>query len=253
MDDKLDKLEATSETSSEIASSWNTGHEELLASIADRSNCYRWLHEKSQNRFDEYNFYLTIPSIVVSGLAGSATIGLTGLVPEEFQRVASVVIGIFTLGCGVMTSLNQYMKTSQFSEAHRSAAIAHGKLHRVISSELALRRDQRVNAMDFIKMVRPEQDRLQETSPSIPESVIRHFKRHFIDNTTVEKPEIIGDLDHVGVNKSMKNEEYTVAVPKTPSYPISPPSYSISPGLVRSPPRSPKHDHYSQSTQADQE
>jgi hypothetical protein len=176
MDDKLDKLEATSETSSEIASSWNTGHEVLLASIADRSNCYRWLHEKSQIRFDGYNFYLTIPSIVVSGLAGSATIGLTSVFPNDFQKMASVVIGLFTLGCGVLTSLNQYMKTSQFAEAHRSAAIAHGKLHRVISSELALRRDQRVNAMEFIKMVRSEQDRLQETSPSIPESVINHFR-----------------------------------------------------------------------------
>jgi len=215
MDDKLNNLEATSETSSEIASSWNTGHEDLLASIADRSNCYRWLHEKSQIRFDSYNFYLTIPSIVVSGIAGSATIGLTSLVPYEFQKIASVVIGLSTLGCGVLTSLNQYMKTSQFSESHRTAAIAHGKLHRVISSELALRRDQRVNAMDFIKMIRSEQDRLQETSPSIPESVIRHFKRHFANNVSVEKPEIIGDLDHVNINKSIKNEDFVMSITKS--------------------------------------
>jgi hypothetical protein len=95
MDDKLDKLEDTSETSSEIASSWNTGHELLLASIGDRSNCYRWLHERSQYSFEQYNFYLTIPSIIVSGLAGSATIGLTSLVPNEFQKEASVIIGLF--------------------------------------------------------------------------------------------------------------------------------------------------------------
>ena len=246
MDDKLDKLEATSETSSEIASSWNNGHEVLLASIADRSNCYRWLHEKSQIRFDGYNFYLTIPSIVVSGLAGSATIGLTSLFPNDFQKVASVVIGLFTLGCGVLTSLNQYMKTSQFAEAHRSAAIAHGKLHRVISSELALRRDQRVNAMEFIKMVRSEQDRLQETSPSIPESVINHFKRHFKDNTSVEKPEIIGDLDHVSVNKSMKNEDYILNIQKTSGGSTATSSASFT--IV-----SPTHDRYSQSSEAESE
>lgn len=250
MDDKLDKLEATSETSSEIASSWNTGHEVLLASIGDRSNCYRWLHEKSQVRFEGYNFYLTIPSIIVSGLAGSATIGLTGLFPGDFQKVASVVIGLFTLGCGVMTSLNQYMKTSQFAEAHRSAAIAHGKLHRVISSELALRRDQRVNAMEFIKMIRSEQDRLQETSPSIPEVVINDFKRLFKENTHVEKPEIVGDLDHVSVNKSTKNEDYIISIHKNSGISSGSNTATSSASFTIT---SPMRDHYSRSSEADQE
>ena len=138
------------------------------------------------------------------------------------------------------------MKTSQFAEAHRSAAIAHGKLHRVISSELALRRDQRVNAMEFIKMVRSEQDRLQETSPSIPESVINHFKRHFKDNTSVEKPEIIGDLDHVSVNKSMKNEDYILNIQKTSGGSTATSSASFT--IV-----SPTHDRYSQSSEAESE
>jgi hypothetical protein len=134
------------------------------------------------------------------------------------------------------------MKTSQFAEAHRSAAIAQGKLHRVISSELALRRDQRVNAMEFIKMIRSEQDRLQETSPSIPESVINHFKRHFKENNSVEKPEIIGDLDHVSVNKSIKNEDYVINILKSGgNTATSSASFTILP---------PMRDHYSQSSGA---
>jgi hypothetical protein len=103
--------------------------------------------------------------------------------------------------------------------------------------------------MEFIKMVRSEQDRLQETSPSIPESVIHHFKRHFKDNTTVEKPEIIGDLDHVTINKSTKNEDYPTKMAQNGSMFVG----STAREHVAVYVGSPTHDHYSQSTQAAQE
>jgi hypothetical protein len=221
MDEKLDKLEEMSETSSEIAHTWNTAHENLLAAIADRANCYRWLHSKCHSAFDFYNFYLTIPSIVISAVTGSATIGLTSIFNPDSQRGASVAIGLLTLMCGALTSVNQFMKTSQFAESHRAAAIAYGKLHRVISSELALRRDQRLNALDFLKVVRTEQDRLQETSPEILDSAKKLFRQEFKDNAELEKPEIVGDLDHVQVNRSMKQDGPT---PTAPRMMISPPS-----------------------------
>lgn len=223
MDEKLEKLEETSETSSEIASSWNSCHETLLASIADRANCYRWLHEKSQYRFDMYNFYLTIPSIIISTLSGSATIAIPSVLKSN-QETAGVIIGICTLACGMLTSVNQYMKTSQFAEAHRSAAISYGKLHRVISSELALRRDQRVNAMEFLKVVRSEQDRLQETTPNIPECIVKKFKVEFKDAKGLEKPEIVGDLDHVYVNVTPKHQRDSI---NDPISHCSPPSVTV--------------------------
>ncbi len=209
MDERLEKLEDTSETSSEIASSWNSSHEKLLASIGDRCNCYRWLHEKCQIKYEKINFYLTIPSIVVSTLAGSATIASPSIFNEPTQKTAGAILGISTIACGILTTINQYMKTSQLSESHRLAAIAYGKLHRVIASELALRRDQRVNAMDFLKVVRSEQDRLQETTPNILDSVIQEFRTLFNDVDDVDKPEIVGDLDHVHVNVSQKNDAPT--------------------------------------------
>lgn len=205
MEERLEKMEEeNSETSSEIASTWNSSHEDLLCAIADRSNCYRWLHNKCQTHFDYYNFYLTIPSVAISTLAGSATIGLQTLFKEGQREAAATVIGLMTLGVGVLTSINQFMKTSQNSEAHRISAIAYGKLHRVISSELTLRRDQRLNALDFLKVVRSEQDRLQETCPNILDSVIKMFNEQFKERVELEKPEIVGDLDHVVPNRSVR-------------------------------------------------
>lgn len=208
LDDQLKALEEGSETSTQIASSWNSGHEDLLASIADRANGCSWMHSKCQRWFEKWSFWLTVPNVVMSTLAGSATIGLNGLFAEDQQKSATVIIGLMTLSCTVFTSLNQFMKTSQYAEAHRAAALAYGKLHRSIQGELTLRRDQRVNATEFLKAVRAEQDRLQEISPDILDHIVSLFNRVFKDRHDLEKPEIAGDLDHVQVNKSVKHTSF---------------------------------------------
>ena len=154
--------------------------------------------------YANWNFYLTVPAILMSTLAGSATIGLPALFPENQRNIATTVIGIMTLSTGVLTTLNQYMKSSMLSEAHRTMGVENGKLHRVISSELALRRDQRPNALEFLKFVRSEQDRLQDIAPEIPDSIIHQFRLAFEDKHDLEKPEIAGDLDHVQVNAIKK-------------------------------------------------
>ena len=199
-------------TSSEIAATWNSAHENLLASIADRSNCSRWLHSKSQDLYDRINFFLTIPSIVISTVSGTATIGLPGLLTDGAStRVITVAVGVLTLTSGLLTSLNQYMKTSQLSESHRSASVSYGKLHRVISTELALRRDQRISALEFLKTIRAEQDRLHDTCPSIVDSVIAKFRKEFDSNKELEKPEIAGDLDHVSINRTKRESQKSSA------------------------------------------
>jgi hypothetical protein len=203
MEDSLKKLENTSETSSDIANSWNSSHETLLASIGDKANCMRWMHTQSQVYYDRWNFWLSVPSVTMTAFAGSATVSIT-IISPNIQTGITVVIGIITILTGVLTSINQLIKAPQYSEAHRIAAIAYGKLFRVISNELALRRDQRVNAQDFLKIVRTEQDRLEESCPVIHANIIRQFNRKVETNVTLEKPEIVGELDHININMSSK-------------------------------------------------
>jgi len=208
MDDNLAKLDdSDSATSSEIAATWNSSQENLLASIGDRSNCLRWMHTHCQTYFSHYNFILTVPSIAVSALAGSATIGLPAFMPNvDSRQYVNLVMGLMIIGTGVLTSINQYMKCAQLAEAHRAASLAYGKLHRIISCELSLRRDQRLQSSEFIKVIRAEQDRLQEISPDIINYVIDKFRKEFDAVAELEKPEIAGDLDHILVNRSQKDK-----------------------------------------------
>jgi hypothetical protein len=203
MEESLKKLEDTSESSSDIANTWNSAHETLLASIGDKANCMRWMHTESQIHYDRWNFWLSVPSVTLTALAGATTIGLTQLNPTA-QTYVTIIVGVTTITTGVLTSINQLLKAPQTAEGHRIAAIAYGKLYRVISNELALRRDQRTNAQEFLKVIRIEQDRLEESSPLIHRVIIKRFNQKVESNATLEKPEIVGELDHIHVNMSSK-------------------------------------------------
>jgi len=179
---------------------WEHSEEILLAGIGDRCNGYQWLHTKSQRYYEIWNVCLTIPSIVLSAVTGSMTIGLSSLFSQGDQTAATTVLGAVTISSGILTTINQYMKTSSLAEAHRAAALAYGKLYRLILTELSLRRDQRTEAKPFLKMVRAEQDRLQDMSPTISACIIAQFNAAFKSNTLLEKPEITGDLDHIVIS-----------------------------------------------------
>jgi hypothetical protein len=204
--------DSVGETSTEIASTWNDSQEALLKAISERANCMRWLHSQCQTHFEYMNFYLTIPNVIISTLNGSFTMSLNSLFPDpESQKYATTIIGLVSIFSAVLITMNQYVKSQQMMEAHRAAALAYGKMHRTISNELAMRRDQRSNAFEFSKLIRSEQDRLENMSPNILPNIITKFNRVFADRQ-IEKPEIAGDLDAVNVNTDRHDSDRNAIV-----------------------------------------
>ena len=199
-DDQKSSVDGSTDTSS-----WNTGQEELLKAISERSNCMRWLHTQCYYYFENANFFLTIPNVIISTLNGGFTMSLTSLFPEPAsQKAATTIIGLVSIFSAMLITMNQYIKSQQMMESHRAAALSQGKLYRMISNELALRRDQRTNALEFLRVVRLEQDRLENMSPNILPNIIVKFNIQFKDRD-IEKPEVAGDLDEVVVNHRTKN------------------------------------------------
>ena len=205
---------------------WTHAEEVLLAGIGDRCNGFQWLHTKSQRYYEIWNVCLTIPSIVLSAVTGSVTIGLSSLFSVSDQITATTILGTVTIGSGILTTINQYMKTSSLAEAHRAAALAYGKLYRLILTELSLRREQRSDVKPFLKMVRAEQDRLQDMSPTISACIIAQFNASFKGNTTLEKPEITGDLDHIII--SMESPLLNDSSPPSTQRLVTPDSLTLS-------------------------
>jgi hypothetical protein len=169
-----------------------------FASEGERCLFYRWLHTTAEKRFNHLNNFIAIPVIVLSTLAGTASVGSQSLFGDS--RTASVSIGFVSILVGVMNTVGNYFAFAKRAEAHRIAAITYAKIHRLIMVELALPRDERTSARELLKSVRDQIDRLNETSPAIPTAVIDSFNNKFHHTTPeVSKPPETNGLDSIVV------------------------------------------------------
>lgn len=181
--------------------SWNSQLEKIISDEGERCLCYSWLHDRSEKRYSRLHTAITLPSIVMATLAGSASIGTTSLFAKT--EIANVTIGIITLSVGLLTTVSNYFSWAKRSESHRIADITYKKIYKFILIELSLPRSERMAAKDMLKIVRDETQRLEETSPQIPDTVIKDFKKRFGDSTPeVTKPEITNGLDPIYVYPS---------------------------------------------------
>ena len=178
---------------------WNSQLEQIISDEGERSLCYQWLHTKSEKWYSKLSTYLTLPVIILSTLAGSASIGSQTLFGDT--GAASIAIGCISLSVATLNTVGSYFGWTKRSESHRIASITYGKVYRFILIELALPRRQRMSPKDMLKVVRDQCDRLVETSPQIPDIVINEFKQKFSSNTPeVKKPNITNGLDPIIVH-----------------------------------------------------
>lgn len=173
-----------------------------MAEWADKAACYRWLHDKCEKQYSSLNMSITIPVIILSTLTGTANFAIGSFIPpnsNELKNYVSAGIGVISIFAGILTTLGNFLRYAQGSEAHRVAGIAWGKFQRQIAVELAINPIERIDAMDFLKICRAELDRLIEQSPPIPDKVIEEFEKEFKNQPDIKKPEICHGLEHTRV------------------------------------------------------
>jgi hypothetical protein len=158
---------------------WSIENEEILVEWCDIAQCYKWLNTRAHNRFSFLHAWFTIPTIILSTITGTASFGQTAL-PEDMQKYSPIIIGTVNIFIGILTTIQQYLKISELNESHRVMAIAWDKFARNIKIEISKAPTERMDAGHFIKHTRQEFDRLMETSPMVPLSVINQFNATFI-------------------------------------------------------------------------
>ena len=171
---------------------WTEEHEKILVEWADKAMCYRWLHSRSNLMFSHLNAWYTIPVIVISTLTGTANFAQQR-VPVDYQNYFAMIVGGFNILGGIISTIQQFLKITQLNEAHRVSGIAWDKFYRNVKIELAKHPEERVRVDHMLKISKEEFDRLMETSPIIPEKIIKNFKNLFEKTEmykNILKPEI---------------------------------------------------------------
>ncbi len=169
---------------------WSKEHEYILAEWADKAICFRWLHAKSHGQYSHLNTWFTIPVIVMSTITGTANFAQDRF-PEKIKDYATMGIGAVNIFAGILTTIQQFLKIGELNEAHRVSSISWGKFYRNIKVELSKAPTERTSVSQMLKISKEEYDRLMETSPTIPEKIIKQFNKIFNTKMKNKKPSFI--------------------------------------------------------------
>lgn len=181
-------------------SEWSQDHEKVLVEWADKAMCYRWLHNKSNEKYNTMTTYFTIPVIILSTVTGTASFAQERL-PTEYQGYAQMIIGSLSIFAGILTTIQQFLKVNELNESHRMCSINWDKFYRDVKTELSQAPAERANPTDMLKNYKKEFDRLMEISPNIDNDIVEDFKKTFTENKErleimhdITKPEILDEL-----------------------------------------------------------
>jgi hypothetical protein len=166
---------------------WKKEQENILKKWADKSLCFKIMHERSYNRYWCLNAWFNIPVIIISTITGTGNFA-SGSFGTNSQYII-FILGAFNIFAGILATIATYTAVARKVEEHRFASVSWDKFARRLQIELAKSRADRVKAKEFIKSSSEEYDRLIEMSPILPNDIIRWFT----DMIKTGEPEELGE------------------------------------------------------------
>ena len=189
------------------AISWSNQLEELIGSEGEKCRGLSWIHSKAELVYNKKNNYIAIPVIVLSTLAGTASVGSSSLFPDD-TKIGSIVIGLVSISVGILNTISSYFSYSRKAESHRIASISYAKLFSQISVELSLPRKERVSPNELLKSLRDSMERLAETTPTPPNSILELFNSRFKDeDKTITRPIEVNGLHKIKIYRDLVENE----------------------------------------------
>jgi hypothetical protein len=184
---------------------WSVQLEKLIAREAEKCRGLAWIHQRAEASQNYRNNMIQIPGIVLSTIAGTASVGSSSLFGSNVSY-AVIAIGGVSIFVGILNTLGSYFSFAKRAEAHRIAYTQYSKLFSQISIELSLPRNERMLPPQLLKLLRDSMERLSETTPSPPTEIINQFNKEFHDVEDIAMPSETNGLEKVTIYSP--KEEY---------------------------------------------
>jgi hypothetical protein len=181
---------------------WGSQIEKVIADEGEKALSWAFLHQHAQKKYNRLDIWINIPIIVLSTLTGTASVGSESLF--NGNEIAPVIIGLVSLLVGVLNTLSSYFGWAKRTEGHRLCGIQYEKYHNFIRIELSLPRNERMPPSEFLKIIKEGFERLAETAPQIPDSVIAMYRMRFENNHELSKPTIANGMDKIEIYSEIK-------------------------------------------------
>ena len=177
---------------------WSEPLELLVASEGEKCRGLAWINQQAESYYGKRSNAIAIPVIILSTLAGTASVGSTSLFGET--QISSIVIGLVSIGVGILNTISSYFSFARKAESHRIAFLQYSKLFSIIRVEMSLPREERQQPEPLLKQIRDGMERLAETTPSPPPAILSEFNSHFKDeDKTISRPVEVNGLQKITV------------------------------------------------------
>ena len=181
---------------------WSDQLESLIGAEAERCRGYAWINQRCEQMYNRKNNWIAIPVIVLSTLSGTASIGSSTLFGDE-TMASSVSIGLVSIVVGILNTISSFYAFARKAEAHRIAYLNYSKLFSTVAVELALPRQERSGPEEILKNLRATMERLAETTPSAPQSILDEFNSHFkTEDKSIARPIEVNGLQKIVIYKN---------------------------------------------------
>jgi len=177
---------------------WKAEEETIIQQWADKAQCYQWMHARCREIYQTKNAWFTIPVIIISTITGTANFAQDRF-GDNIKDYVVMSIGTMSIIAGIITTIYQFLKISEYNEGHRVASISWGKFYNNLKTTGLRHPLDRMNPNHAIKMYQDEYDRLKEVSPDILPKILKSFNKKFKKNKELVKPEIGNKLDSTKV------------------------------------------------------
>ena len=152
---------------------WHESNEVFFKQLGDEAQLQALCHMKSHEEFSNRSRGYQLPIIILSVMCGSGNFVSTSF-PEN-QDTIILGVGVLSIITSIISSVAQYLKLAEKSEAHRIAYVSWEKFYNNIRFQLSKRREEREELHNYMSAVTNEYQRLQEISPLLPDKITKNI------------------------------------------------------------------------------
>lgn len=175
-----------------INNGWNDKNESIVISIGENAASYKWMHEKSANRYITFNKILTIIMIILSSMLSVETI-----IPSDTLAI-TVIRQLITYSITVLSVVNNFLNYEKLTEQHLAVSMKFSGLYHDIQQQMCMYRQDRQNAIKYVSNTLKKYDSLIVNGPQITNKILVQFKNIF-KNSDISMPGIADKIQKIEI------------------------------------------------------
>ena len=194
----------------DIVIQYEEEQEDLLKRYGESALIYSVLYRQAYQYYEQVLVGINIPCIVLSSLSSLLSFLSEKLTP--YFTYYFIVVGALSFFSATLTTLLTFLKISNKLSSARLAQIQYNKLYRNIEIQLALRRENRTNFIELIKVIKDTFQQIKEQADELPDHIISKFKEKYKSNPAILYPEEIS-LRPIKLNTKIFDKRKSIAPP----------------------------------------